>query len=98
MRISDWSSDVCSSDLDDLPAAGVDLELGHHLRQIMASSAPRSARLAFRGRLLVGRLARRPLRARRTTACRSDVGGVLGGNAGMEIGRASGRERGCKYV
>src|SRR3546814_18953857 len=39
MRISDWSSDVCSSDLEDL--ARVDLALPHQVQQVRQVGADR---------------------------------------------------------
>src|SRR3546814_15352533 len=40
MRISDWSSDVCSSDLDVRPAVAANLGLVAHAAQRMADELP----------------------------------------------------------
>src|SRR3546814_12699969 len=106
MRISDWSSDVCSSDLVDRGAralrigaavlkAGVDLQ--HPFRAPDVDSA-RAARL------------RPPLLYRQIVPAvgivgmdeRADLGrrlvAVVDLAVGGQIGRASCRERGCQYV
>src|SRR3546814_14172854 len=97
MRISDWSSDVCSSDL---PAGHeiVDRRARDALRidPPMAVEAPildREERLAdvrrqFSG--VDGLTADRP--------APRDRGAVLGEQRDREIGRASCRERVCQYV
>src|SRR3546814_2185421 len=77
MRISDWSSDVCSSDL-------------HRGDALVGVAGDVAAR---RGG---GPDQRQDLRA----ALAQDLQRALncGVHAGEEIGRASGRERVCKYV
>src|SRR3546814_7449731 len=86
MRISDWSSDVCSSDLDD----------GHALAVVQGEPGPR-------------RRAWRRLRANIRSVWRTLRADVVAGTSRpwrerrllrlfRQIGRASGRERGCPYV
>src|SRR3546814_9001526 len=83
MRISDWSSDVCSSDLAGfeqvawgVPVAGQDGDgEGHRCRQVGVSGAGAHA-----------------LHSRR------EHGRTSGGVEVQEIGRASCRERVCQYV
>src|SRR3546814_16620290 len=78
MRISDWSSDVCSSDLAQLEldtavetlVRRIELELRVDLRAVQRIDLLGQQGLVFLG---------------------DDRGG-------LEIGRASGRERVCKYV
>src|SRR3546814_10750959 len=97
MRISDWSSDVCSSDL--AGAVGVDGVAGVGVVVVVRRGAP----VVQRGGLVDAVL--RPIRIR----MRYDGGTV--GFAGIhvqgkrvpaakdvEIGRASCRERVCPYV
>src|SRR3546814_19165520 len=94
MRISDWSSDVCSSDL----GVGVGLSSlcmadgPHPLR--LGQQAGKSRCPPLKGRANssvdpVGHPLRRHDRAR---------GDAVGDGAIAEIGRASGRERVCQYV
>src|SRR3546814_2600833 len=83
MRISDWSSDVCSSDLEGLRRPVPDPG-GRDLRPPARTAAGqgrqrRPRREEGRHRLLAG--------ARRAEAVRL-----------AEIGRAAGRERVCQYV
>src|SRR3546814_4802466 len=89
MRISDWSSDVCSSDLLVVPAR-------HH------AMAAVPHRLADRPRVSpikpdrigqIGRAQRPVPLARRPMANRAIVG-----KDPVQIGRASCRERVCQYV
>src|SRR3546814_3368688 len=88
MRISDWSSDVCSSDLLAVPVAGDELSA-----RLYVPAEKAGALLVYfhGGGWVVGGLAAfDPL-------CRE-----LAAGAGVaiisEIGRASGRERVCQYV
>src|SRR3546814_6542110 len=55
MRISDWSSDVCSSDLDDLRSVGADQfrRAGRHPFRAFGGFAHHQHRLAERGRFLL---------------------------------------------
>src|SRR3546814_3216438 len=82
MRISDWSSDVCSSDLDAVtdrryPDIG---EAGQLHRAVQ----------------FVDQLLRR--HPRPPLVARFELDGCLEHLQRREIGRASGRERVCKYV
>src|SRR3546814_18373594 len=109
MRSSDWSSDVCSSDL------------GAHVEQQGLIRAVGDAALADRHRadrvaviavlkdedtvtILadVGESAERHLErdldAGRTRVGEEDAGQRIGGDADQQIGRASCRERGWQYV
>src|SRR3546814_9787877 len=90
MRISDWSSDVCSSDLVEKVAA---VAVGHGLERL--------ARLGReRQRLLFRRLGDFPVVAfpevNLDGAAPDD--GVVRPGPGLELGRALCRERVCQYV
>src|SRR3546814_8089595 len=74
MRISDWSSDVCSSDL-----------IGHFALVLALILAAVQATLPLYG-------------AARRHAGLMEVGGAAATGQFGQIGRASGRERGCQYV
>src|SRR3546814_8610202 len=92
MRISDWSSDVCSSDLLCLVQLS-DGKGDEHLVRFSPGSkydAPNlKAVLADPARLKLYHFARFDLAA---------IEHYLGVTAAPEIGRASGRERVCQYV
>src|SRR3546814_6550584 len=87
MRISDWSSDVCSSDLKLATAderAGVEAR-GHRQRMLQLD-------------VLLGP-DRRPERKRRAhRVLQRDDAGLRHPHRQRDIGRASCRERVCKYV
>src|SRR3546814_16440040 len=87
MRISDWSSDVCSSDLDreeDRLAVRARRELAHRLDIFLRDEIVDRLRIAARDRV------RHHLRR---------LGLGLGlALARLELGRASCRERECQYV
>src|SRR3546814_16781735 len=85
MRISDWSSDVCSSDL--APVRAKQAAQGHIGQIRLAYNGPG-------GSYAVVHLARR-LRAEHPSIQLDLVGPMY---SGEEIGRASCRERGCQYV
>src|SRR3546814_12106618 len=91
MRISDWSSDVCSSDLATYRAAWGN-RLGRlHARRLpllsaLLSCAPAGPRRWCGNRGMAQRIAAQPLYPRNTRI-----------QGGREIGRASCRERVCKY-
>src|SRR3546814_15308321 len=88
MRISDWSSDVCSSDRRDCPCR----RRGHASAQTAGRSCTR------------GRDAGHSVESRCRPDRRGPDGGRLGRGSGPaharagEIGRASSRERVCQYV
>src|SRR3546814_7264546 len=85
MRISDWSSDVCSSDLAPLEpgeAGAVLAERGEPCLQIVRGP---DGLLQFLHRIVGGEHA----------LVRGDIGKLLGRG---KIGRASCRERVCQYV
>src|SRR3546814_20022768 len=103
MRISDWSSDVCSSDLEgrrlpklrrfprELPKSGK-----HNLRQstattgnpAVAQGTPVAARRYFEAsKGRTSTMHSNPVHARKSVF-----------DPVMQIGRASGRERVCQYV
>src|SRR3546814_14975080 len=97
MRISDWSSDVCSSDLTPLIAdaervyaitedrlQAVSIEDGSIAWEFDLQGAPFSAPTLAGGRIYIA------LRAGQLVA--------LDAATGEEIGRASCRERVCQYV
>src|SRR3546814_4140664 len=85
MRISDWSSDVCSSDLLDL---GVGRVVVARIAEARAAGRADAARRALEGGGMVHRRDQR-------LVLRVDEAERLGG---QEIGRASGRERVCRDV
>src|SRR3546814_14616249 len=85
MRISDWSSDVCSSDLD-VDAAVASAEEGFAVWSAMGGTE--------RGRVL--HEAQRILRARNRELAELEV--LDCGKPIQEIGRATCRERVCQYV
>src|SRR3546814_17723576 len=89
MRISDWSSDVCSSDLGRTRPAAVRGWAG-----AVAGAAVRDAVVPHAGGI------RAALRHRARTRPRSRARGRRGlpRRGRREIGRASGRERVCQYV
>src|SRR3546814_7811733 len=91
MRISDWSSDVCSSDLEDFPprdeqvrAVEQTYAYYHSRWQEDAAAVPRflwNAKMRF-GKTFTSYQLAKKLDAKRV----------------LEIGRASCRERVCQYV
>src|SRR3546814_10718358 len=83
MRISDWSSDVCSSDLAGLPLAEVSLE---RFRQSMDINVT--------GKFLCMKYQILAMIERGTKGSIVNTASA----AGVEIGRASCRERVCQYV
>src|SRR3546814_4581990 len=88
MRISDWSSDVCSSDLmdgrtADDRAGGRTFRKGVGGADRFGGGLPRAGRRGERGLDPIARLV---------------LGQGHADHAGREIGRASCRERVCQYV
>src|SRR3546814_11754729 len=98
MRISDWSSDVCSSDLIGAHAIGFGLPLLIALLPASALLAQDSARvetLAAGIAIAVPALASLAVLSAALTA-NPKGGSAIGGL--LEIGRAAWRGRGCQYV
>src|SRR3546814_1119231 len=99
MRISDWSSDVCSSDLAHfLRRAGI-AAVAHQLGQ----RAFKVAAAARAERFELGQIDRQIVRGEGEHAWRPISGrvvdqGAVGQPEDDEIGRASCRERVCQYV
>src|SRR3546814_20468240 len=100
MRISDWSSDVCSSDLPGVVIPDI-LELREvRLREHLWLGMLRLEATLLRGcelRLCIGILAACAL----IEPLRLALGALLRGcpdPSGKQIGRASCRERVCQYV
>src|SRR3546814_16672234 len=102
MRISDWSSDVCSSDLLDLEMILKRNEHSHNVPDQVSSgfgNAVQKKRLwqpSMRKLLvlLIERIGAKPDPGH----CGYLVMAVLGEDRTREIGRASCRERVCQYV
>src|SRR3546814_1386165 len=84
MRISDWSSDVCSSDLPSGHYAAAELPQYEHdpalARRLLAQAGHERSRLVYK-------TSTDPLRLRIATAIQA-----------QQIGRASCRESVCQYV
>src|SRR3546814_18644554 len=100
MRISDWSSDVCSSDLDDLE----DFAFGFALAEGIVASADEVVIDAIETSLEGVAIAlsipsdRASVLEARRRSLEGRSGGGICGMAQVEIGRASCRERVCQYV
>src|SRR3546814_18274022 len=86
MRISDWSSDVCSSDLDVSAVQGIDGwgSCPNSLGNLILSEAEDAE-----SRFPILNISREMT---------TDGGGAGQWRGAPEIGRASCRERGCQYV
>src|SRR3546814_4703397 len=84
MRISDWSSDVCSSDLT---------------AALLTAEEPEYSRLAARllAGVIAKEVAGQEIRAFSQSIARGHEVGLINERL-LEIGRASCRERGCQYV
>src|SRR3546814_5603469 len=82
MRISDWSSDVCSSDL---------------LRVTLVESNGKKARFLREAVRTLGLDNAQVAESRAEALARPGAFDAITARA-MEIGRASSRERGCQYV
>src|SRR3546814_6213160 len=97
MRISDWSSDVCSSDLQDI-SIHLTLELTKSISNLEIAPS----------RIDIGRMATEWLNEDNKRSIEAFVNDKLSKHIGknariltpkdVEIGRASCRERGCQYV
>src|SRR3546814_2891894 len=98
MRISDWSSDVCSSDLHMVIGNNVTVSRDDHAR---ARGPGRPARLLLASTGSVKKIKevieRKLLSAAVTVVHWVSCLDVHNGR-GNQIGRASCRERGCQYV
>src|SRR3546814_18567895 len=103
MRISDWSSDVCSSDLPDV----LQLLPGNGSIGAALVGAPETAAVIFTGSTEVARLIQKQLAGRLSVDNKpipliAETGGqnamIVDSSALAEIGRASCRERVCQYV
>src|SRR3546814_18677266 len=96
MRISDWSSDVCSSDLDAL----IDLYVQHgYYKEKLISLTKKGKAGAEEIKAMMDRLRSNP----HQTLGGIDVAEIKDYAASesynlKKIGRASGRERVCQYV
>src|SRR3546814_17318614 len=98
MRISDWSSDVCSSDLGSDDDARVVGEIAEELRRVLQHLLDLAVRaLEERPHLHGGGRAQT---CRRLEVVDEVAVGLLGGVAAgaRELGRASCRERACQSV
>src|SRR3546814_11105497 len=112
MRISDWSSDVCSSDLD-LGAPGETEHTSHEAQQLSRFGNPRTRpalaetavvdELHVQSAKRLGLLENLRLQVGRAVPGRLTAGGGVHGEdqpatrQAAEHGRASCRERGCQY-
>src|SRR3546814_4257027 len=98
MRISDWSSDVCSSDLR-IDVERLELH-GGELLHALAGERQHPVELVLVERLLLGGALNLDEAA---VGGEHEIGVHLGAAVldiveVEQIGRASGRERGCQYV
>src|SRR3546814_6920683 len=95
MRISDWSSDVCSSDL-------LAITIGRHRQQEFLMKGQLLEAVIAQAVRDIGNVRLAFLARAAQRAGLAQVGiPLLDGDVGMpedEIGRASGRERVCQYV
>src|SRR3546814_6754463 len=89
MRISDWSSDVCSSDLVEVTGQEMAMLIQQAAQQYRPEDRDRFVEY-IRNEPMAAAQLRAPL-------YEDKVVDFLFGKA-EEIGRASGRERGCQYV
>src|SRR3546814_12702311 len=97
MRISDWSADVCSSDLGGIGAQRDGLGLVGLARQLLAQQRRRLRLGDDLGLEVEARRVAEPGMARPREAVDAAVLAAAVGIDG-EIGRASRRERGCQYL
>src|SRR3546814_14058086 len=108
MRISDWSSDVCSSDLVDLAVdAGLSVKFGrfhdHHPTHSIKAEADGFSAFYHRDalgdkRVYFRRMFRSPLLAFLPDAVIQDQDAIAVQAMDHQIGRASCRERVCQDV
>src|SRR3546814_3756873 len=102
MRISDWSSDVCSSDLPETSSmADAIVESRGWLEQMIADAVD-DQRNGFRAGWINTTAITALLRQNQKDASGRSIGQALEAlgyhRIDREIGRASGRERVCQYV
>src|SRR3546814_19494387 len=101
MRISDWSSDVCSSDLPESIGEGVVSVDYYHSSKVRSSDNILPAYDVFNARLDLKGIGGSSVDAGvfvRNLFDKEYLASSNVGSAVLEIGRASGRERVCKYV
>src|SRR3546814_12065415 len=109
MRISDWSSDVCSSDLRAARIAARDLggvdQHGDAVDRAPVRYIALAAHRRARGDVIGGAARGREIDIARIAqgddiGARFERAGIDGGrrHPAFQIGRASGRERVCQYV
>src|SRR3546814_1043101 len=99
MRISDWSSDVCSSDLERQPGDGLtirdrleqDAEVARHRHLLAHDPVHLADRHLCRHRIF-------PFQERVATVARPPPTDGDAREPAVQIGRASCRERVCQYV
>src|SRR3546814_13516104 len=105
MRISDWSSDVCSSDLISIQAStsveNVNAILNISGRaqnpQIAFTSTPSLPQDEVMSRILFGESVTN-LSATQAIQLAASLNSLRGGGGGLKIGRATCRERVCQNV
>src|SRR3546814_14080322 len=103
MRISDWSSDVCSSDLCGVIEAETSTAVMRLKSVATGSGWSREASTAARSCPTAGAaVARQPTQTRKKVRVLNSMQNApqaeLQQRGGKKIGRASCRERVCKYV
>src|SRR3546814_19078611 len=101
MRISDWSSDVCSSDLDALPP-GVTQAPDDYRNPILAGFYPdpsitRAGDAYYLVNSTFSYFPGLPVFKTTDLVHWTQIGNAID-RPGLEIGRASGRESVCQYV
>src|SRR3546814_15177589 len=102
MRISDWSSDVCSSDLfDEMPVHDYSSAGEYEVRLYATNNyddgkAPPSRAKKYRKEKAPAGNAGEPIPAGQATEGKSSAGRKATSGHFLQIGRASGRERGCQ--
>src|SRR3546814_11651468 len=94
MRISDWSSDVCSSDL----AAAVERVAQLHRRTVAFEQRDRCVVVGLRVRVAVEPDQHRPARAEQACAAPRVVARRVAVEQVAELGRASCSDNMCQYL